>query len=209
MSILDKLASSLGRRDEGPNQELAKKITTTKDKKAVKELIENLNNKNKDIQSDCIKVIYEIGELSPGLIADYGKELVVLLDSKNNRLQWGAMTALNAITKEVPDLIFAALAKIIAVADKGSVITNDHCVAVLIKLCAVKKYETSAFSLLNERLLKSPTNQLPMYAENTLPAINSKNKAQFIKTLNSRLKDIEKETKRKRVEKVIKKLQVD
>ena len=45
-----------------------------------------------------------------------------------------------------------------------------------------------------------------MYAENALPIINDKNKAIFIKTLNSSLSDIEKETKRIRVEKVIKKL---
>jgi lipoate-protein ligase A len=59
---------------------------------------------------------------------------------------------------------------------------------------------------LNERLTKSPTNQLPMYAENTLPVIDETNKAAFIKTLQSRLADIEKDTKRIRVEKVIKKL---
>ena len=45
-----------------------------------------------------------------------------------------------------------------------------------------------------------------MYAENALPIINDKNKAAFIKTLNSRLPDIEKDTKRIRVEKVLKKL---
>ncbi|MCB0545469.1 MAG: hypothetical protein KDC70_18225, partial [Saprospiraceae bacterium] len=60
MSILDKLSTSLNRRDEVPNQELAKKILKTKDKKAIKELAENLENKNKGIQSDCIKVLYEI-----------------------------------------------------------------------------------------------------------------------------------------------------
>lgn len=64
MSIIDQLASSLGRRDEVPNQELAEKIAAAKDKKAVKDLVDNLANKNKDIQSDCIKVLYEIGERS-------------------------------------------------------------------------------------------------------------------------------------------------
>ena len=91
-------------------------------------------------------------------------------------------------------------------ADKGSVITNDHCVNILIKLGATKEYADNAFSLLNERLLKSPTNQLPMYAENAMPIINDKNKTIFINTLTSRLGEIEKDTKRIRVEKVIKKL---
>jgi hypothetical protein len=74
-------------------------------------------------------------------------------------------------------------------------------------LAAVKKYAEDAFQLLLERLKISPVNQLPMYAENALPAIDENNKAIFINTLTARLGEIEKETKRARVEKVIKKLQ--
>lgn len=208
MSVIPKLASSLDRRDEVPNQELAKQIATKKDKKAVKELIDNLNNKSKDIQNDCIKVLYEVGEINPSLISDYAKEFIALLDNKNNRLQWGAMTAINTITLENPKVIYASLVKIITAADRGSVITKDYGVNILIKLCSLKQYADNAFSLLIEQLLSSPTNQLPMYAEKAMPIINDKNKALFIKTLTSRLGDIEKDTKRKRVEKVIKKFSV-
>jgi uncharacterized protein YfcZ (UPF0381/DUF406 family) len=207
MSVINKLASSLNRRDEIPNQELAAAIAGANDKKAVQELVENLNNKSKDLQSDCIKVLYEIGTLKPALIANHVNSFIELLGNKNNRLQWGAMTALHAITSEKPDAVYNALPTIIAVADKGSVITNDHCVGILIKLAAVKKYAEDAFQLLLERLKISPTNQLPMYAENALAVIDENNKAIFIKTLTARLGEIEKETKRARVEKVIKKLQ--
>ena len=86
MSIIGKLASSLNRRDEVPNQELAKLIVYKNDKKAVKELVENLNNKGKAIQNDCIKVLYEIGERKPTMVGNYAKEFITLLDSKNNRL---------------------------------------------------------------------------------------------------------------------------
>ena len=85
MTVIDKLATSLNRRDEVPNQELAKQIASSNDKKAVKELVENLNNKNKGIQSDCIKVIYEIGMLKPNLIAGFANDFLKLLDNKNNR----------------------------------------------------------------------------------------------------------------------------
>jgi HEAT repeat protein len=206
MSILNKLASSLDRRDEVPNQELAKQIAAKGDKKAVKELVENLSNKNKDIQSDCIKVLYEIGAIDPSLIASYYKDFLALLDSKNNRLQWGAMTALSSITLENPKAIAASLPKIMEASDKGSVITKDHAVNILIRLGSLKAYADSAFALLNEQLLKSPVNQLPMYAENAIGIINDKNKKQFIQTLTARLPDIDKDSKRKRVEKVIKKL---
>ena len=206
MSIINKLASQQNRRDEIPNQQFAKEIAAAGDKKAVKELFENLTNKDKGIQSDCIKVIYEIGEQKPKLIAGFANELIELLSNKNNRLQWGAMTALHSITGEAPKAVYGALPQIIDVADKGSVITNDHCVGILVKLCGMKEYAEDVFPLLNERLIKSPTNQLPMYAENALPVITEKNKAVFIKTLTLRLGEIEKDTKRIRVEKVIKKL---
>ncbi len=206
MSIIEKLASSLNRRDQLPNQELAKDIVLSKNKKAVKELVENLSNK-KAIQNDCIKVLYEIGEQEPKLIADYIHEFVEQLGSKNNRLQWGAMTALGTITNERPKEIYTILPTILEVADKGSVITKDHAVTILIKLCATKNYADGAFTLLTEQLLKSPTNQLPMYAERAVPIVNEKNKTLFVKTLTSRLNDIEKDTKRKRVEKVIKKFE--
>src|SRR6266513_422108 len=98
MTVLDKLATALNRRDEVPNQELAKEIVRSNDRRAVKELIENLAHKDKNIQSDCIKVLYEVGEREPALIAPYYNEFGKLLDSKNNRLVWGAMTALDSIT---------------------------------------------------------------------------------------------------------------
>lgn len=206
MTIISKLASSLSRRDEVPNQELAKQIISKNDREAIKELVENLNNKSKDIQHDCIKVLYEIGEKKPTLIADYTKEFISLLDHKNNRMQWGAMTALNTITLENPKIIYSALTKIINATESGSVITRDHCVNILINLCSLKEYTSKAFPLLIEQLLVSPTNQLAMYAEKAMPIITDKNKVTFIKILTSRLKDFEKETKRKRVEKVIEKL---
>lgn len=204
MSILPLLATSLKRRDEVPNQELAKQIADKKDKKAVQELVDNLANKSKDIQHDCIKVLYEIGVLNPSLISGYAKEFIALLTHKNNRLQWGAMTAIYSITTENPKLVYDALPKIMDCIDKGSVITKDYGVNILIALCSVKQYAENAFALLIEQLVSSPTNQLPMYAERAAVIINDKNKTLFVKTLTARLDDIEKEPKRKRIEKVIK-----
>ncbi|WP_136608717.1 hypothetical protein [Paenibacillus dokdonensis] len=206
MTIIDKLATSLGRKDEAPNQELAQYIASEDDRGAVKELVDNLYNRDKNIQSDCIKVLYEIGDFKPSLIAEYVNEFVALLDHRNNRLVWGAMTALDAITLENPEAIYSTLAKIVDVADNGSVITRDHGVRILIKLCSVQPYADHAFDLLVQQLKICPTNQLPMYAENAVSIVNDANRAVFIETLLSRLDDIEKDTKRKRVEKLIKKL---
>ena len=205
MQAIDRLSSALGRKDEVPNQELAKAITTAKDTAAVTALIENLHNKNKSIQSDCIKVIYEIGAIAPALIAKYDKELLELLENKNNRLQWGTMTALSTIVREKPESIFRHLPKLVAVAEKGSVITRDSLVAILLSLAAVPQYAADAFDLFCEQLMKCPLNQLPMYAENALPVINQANKETFTRILVSRLGDLEKESKIKRLEKVMRK----
>lgn len=45
-----------------------------------------------------------------------------------------------------------------------------------------------------------------MYAENALPIINEQNKAVFKATLTKRIGEVDKESKRKRIEKVLKKL---
>lgn len=203
MTIIHKLAASLNRKDEGPNQELAVAIAEREDVEAVEELISLLNHKDKNIQSDCIKVLYEIGALRPDLIADYDEAFFKLLNHPNNRLVWGAMTALDAITLHHPAAISSGLAQIVDAADKGSVITKDHAVQILIKLCSLESYAGHAFPLLLAQIRQCPTNQLPMYAENATVIINDNNRSAFIDTLATRLSEIDKESKRKRLEKVI------
>ena len=206
MGIISKLASSLNRKDEVPNQELAQQIIKSNDKKAINELVENLSNKDTKIQSDCIKVLYEIGVHKATLIAGYDKEFIALLENKNNRLVWGAMTALDCITSLKPKCIHKNLTKILTAAAKGSVITKDHGVNIIIKLAADKNFTNNSLTLLLDQLKTCATNQLPMYAENAIPVITDKYKKDFIKVLSSRLSEIEKESKQKRVRKVIKQL---
>lgn len=206
MSIIPLLATSLNRRDELPNQDLAAQIATRKDAAAIEELMDHLQyHKNKNIQHDCIKVLYEIALLEPSLVARYIPNFIDLLQHQNNRLQWGAMTALSALAPQNTKAVFAALPQIVAAADNGSVITRDHCVEILMTLCAVKMYAEPAFILFTEQLKTCPVNQLPMYAEKAIPVINDLNRGVFVKTLSSRLDEVEKESKRKRIEKVIKK----
>lgn len=206
MSVIDKLATSLDRRDEVPNQELARDIAAANDKAGVKELIALLDHKSKDIQHDAIKVLYEIGALKPKLISPYAETFMKLLEHKNNRLQWGAMTAISTIVGEDPGTLFRSLPKIVEVANKGSVITRDYAVNILLQFCGMKQYAKDAFPIFLEQLAGSPPNQVPMYAENAAPVIQDNQKAQFIKVLESRLDDIEKDSKKKRVEKVLKKM---
>lgn len=207
MSIIPLLATSLQRRDEIPNKELATQIAAKKDIQAIAELMDHLlHHKNKNIQHDSIKVLYEIAVLNPALVAGYIPHFIGLLEHSNNRLQWGAMTALSALAPHNTSAVYAALPKIIAAADRGSVITRDHCMEILMTLSTVKAYAENVFILFAEQLKTCPVNQLPMYVEKALPVIHSSNRDVFVKTVSSRLEEVEKESKRKRIEKVLKKI---
>lgn len=206
MNATDLLACSLNQRSDIPNQELADEIIRSECADWVKELVGNLNHKDKNIQSDSIKTLYEIGlRGKPELIAPYFSEFGALLKSKNNRLVWGAMIALDLISELVPEDVFKLLPNIMKAIDKGSVITIDHGVVILAKLSAVKSCEPTTFPLLVEQLNRCPIKQLPMYAERSLMTINAGNRHQFIALLTNRLSEVEKDSQKVRIEKVVKK----
>jgi hypothetical protein len=207
MTVLNQLASSRNRRDEVPNQELAFEIVRKDDSNSVKELVDNLSNKNRAIQSDCIKVLYEIGERRPSLIARYYREFGALLESNNNRLAWGAMIALDSITHEEPKSVYSLLPKLLAGARTWSVISRDHAVGILAKLGTLEQYAEKCIPLLIDQLSSCPNNQFPMYAERSLPAITTKHYKAFHSTLVSRLKQLEKDSQKKRVIKLINRIE--
>jgi hypothetical protein len=206
MSVLSKLATALNRKDEIPNVALAEEIVRKNDGSAVSELVANLSNRDKNIQSDCIKVLYEIGERDPKLIAKHWSAFGELLGSANNRLVWGAMTALDQIALEAPQHVFGLLTEIRTAAETGSIITRDHAVGILIKLGTLKQYASACFPLLIDQLKNCPNNQLPMYAEMSLAVATDKNKSALHRTIAQRMDRLEKETQKNRVQKVLNRL---
>jgi len=191
MSVLDKLAHSLSRRDEVPNQELARDLAAKKDKKGIREIVENLWNKDKNIQADCIKVLYEVGYIEPKLIADYAEDFVKLLKSRNNRLAWGGMTALAETAKANPEAVFKHLDEIKKAKETGSVITVDSAVSTLAWTAAANdKYNKAIFPYLLKHLSSCRPKEVPQHSEKTMPAVNASNKADFIKVLEKRMEDL-------------------
>ena len=191
MSVLNRLASSMGRRDETPNQELARDLAAHKDRAGIREIVENLGNRDKNIQADCIKVLYEVGSLEPTLINDYVDVFVKLLRSKNNRLAWGGMTALAEVAKANPDAVFKHLDEIKKAKETGSVITVDHAISTLAYTAAAKEeYNKVIFPYLMEHLAGCRPKEVPQHSERTLPAINTSNKTGFINVLEKRSEDL-------------------
>ena len=135
MSVLGRLASALGRNDERPNVELAEELAAAPDAAAVAELAAALDGPVA-VANDAIKVLNELGARRPELVAMHLPAFLALLSSKNNRNVWGALQAIETITALQPDAVLPELPRIIAAADKGSVIAKDKAVAILVKLAA-------------------------------------------------------------------------
>jgi hypothetical protein len=87
--VLERIAFFQNKRDEVPHQHLAKELAETENREGIKEIAANLQSKNPNVKSDCLKVLYEIGYLKPALIANYTSDFLALLKSKNNRMVWG------------------------------------------------------------------------------------------------------------------------
>ncbi|HJR79629.1 MAG TPA: hypothetical protein VJ821_06125 [Anaerolineales bacterium] len=191
MSVIPRLASSLGRRDEIPNQELARDLVANQDTAGIHEVVENLWNKDKNLQADCIKVLYEIGYLEPELIADYAEDFVKLLRSKNNRLVWGSMTALAEVARADPNLVFRYLEEIKKAKETGSAITVDNAISALATLAAANdKYNTAIFPYLLRHLSSCRPKEVAHHSEKILQAVRQSNKADFVKTLEKRMEDL-------------------
>ena len=191
MTALERIAHFQNRRDEVPNQELARDLASTKDRDGVCEIAENLWNANKGIQADCIKVLYEIGCIDPGLVAEYAEDFIKLLHSRNNRLAWGGMIALGTVAELRPQAVIAHLDEIEKAMDRGSVITVDNGVQALARAASKnEKYAREIIPYLLEHLRTCRPKDVPQHAEKSLPAINATNKARFIGVLNARLQDL-------------------
>ena len=191
MSVLNQLASANASHSDVPNQELAKSLAESRDLAGIKELADNLQNKNKDIASDCIKTLYEIGYLNPELIQEHVDSFLKILHSRNNRLVWGGMIALSTIADKKSREIFGQFGFIAEQLKNGSIITVDNAVLVLAKISAVNKdYEKAIFPILLQHLKGYMARQIPQHAEKTLWAVNPDNREPFIGTLEGRMNEM-------------------
>lgn len=187
MSALDKIAYSLNRRDEVPNQELARKLAAAKDRAGIQEIAVNLWNQNKNIRSDCLKVLYEIGYIAPDLIAGYVDDFLKLLQAKDNRLIWGAMIGLATIADLRTKEIWRHVDEVIGATESGSLITVVWGVKVLSSVAAAdKKYLHKIFPFLLTQLQTCLPRDVPLHAESISRLVGKSNRKEFVAVLESR-----------------------
>lgn len=191
MSVLDKIATLKGVKNDIPNQELAKELVSSRDAAGIKEIAGNLNNRDKNIQSDCIKILYEIGYLDPRLISGYTKDFLVLLKNKQNRLVWGAMIALSTIAVIEADAIHAQRNLIVNALENGSVITADNAVKVLAGVSSANTdYNKELFPHILAHLKTCIPREVAQHSESALIAVNKDNKEAFLEVLKAREEDL-------------------
>ncbi|MBC3759862.1 hypothetical protein H7U19_15725 [Hyunsoonleella sp. SJ7] len=207
MNVINQLSSSQGQKGNDTNIALAKDIATTENNDAIRELVENLENKGKKIQADCIKTLYETAYIKPALIADYYSEFLGLLGSKNNRLVWGGMIALSTIADLKPKELFESIDLISDTVNKGSVITVDAGVQIFAKLNTYPEYQDKVENLLTDLLWNCPIKQLPQYMEKAAVSISKHNKEIYQRIITERKVECEKESQVKRLDKVLKQME--
>ena len=188
MSAIDQIATAMGRRDEVPNQELAKSLAESGDTCGIAEIAAGLQRPDKAVQADCIKVLYEIGHLRPDLVSAYASAFLKLLSSKNNRLVWGGMIALSTVAPLAADVIFKRADDIIGVMERGSVITVESGVKTLAMVAAANpRYAEQLFPYLLNHLKTCREKDVPQHAEHVLAAVNTGNKDAYIAVIARRL----------------------
>ena len=204
--MIEKLACKLGRNDEAPNIEIAEELCRSGDTAGLKEIVDGFIGTDKAVANDCIKVLYEIGERRPELIAGYASEFISRLRSKNNRLAWGSMTALAKIVEEAPKPIFEKLSVVTAAYEGGSVIAVDNSISVFAGLCkSDESYAKEALPILIAHLRKCRPKDVPQHAERASVCFNDNNADAFAEVLEKRLPNLT-ATGQSRVKKLLKKL---
>jgi hypothetical protein len=191
MTVLERIAYYQGRRDEVPNQQLARSLARRKDTAGIKEIARNLGNPNRNIQSDCLKVLYEIGYLDPALIAGYAGQFLGLLASKNNRMVWGSMIALGTIAPLRARVIGSRLDEVLAALDRGTLITVVWGVRTLAGVAGgSRSYRPQILPYLLHQLETCLARDVPTHALSCLPAIDQGSRARFLAVLERRKADL-------------------
>jgi len=204
MSVLNEIAWFQNRRDEVPNQVLAKKLAKNNDIDGIAEIARNLWNSEANIQGDCIKVLYESAYINPQLAAPYVDDYLALLKQRNNRLVWGGMIAIAAVAALKVNQLIEHEAEIRSAMEKGSLITVDNAVKTLAILAAQNAdYRRQVFPYLLQHLDGSRALDFPRYAEFIAPAVDEDNRAGFSAVLEKHLPGLS-AARAARVKKVLK-----
>lgn len=186
-STIQKIAWFQHIRSEIPNQQLACELAKFKDENGINEIATGLSHREKNVRSDCLKVLYEIGYMDPALIAPFVHQFLQLFRSKDNRMVWGAMIALATISRLRPAEIWADINFLIGIFNKGTVITRVWGIRLFAGLAAENNaYAQVLFPVMLHTLETCIPRDVPTHVESMLPAINPGNSELILQLLKAR-----------------------
>jgi hypothetical protein len=191
MSVLARTAWGVGRRDEVPNQDLARELAAAEDREGIAEVAGALGSKNAVLRSDCIKVLYETGYLAPQLIVPYLDSFLRLLGDRENRMVWGGMIALGTIAPLCAEQLFAVREQIVPFLAKGTVITIDNAVKVLSVVAADRPdYGDQLWPVLERHLATCRAQDVARHAEVVHAAITLARRDDYVGLLLRRMPEL-------------------
>jgi hypothetical protein len=207
MSLISRLASQQGRRDEEPNKDLARELVEGDNIEGIRHIGENLWNADRRIQIDCLAVLEQVGLLAPELIEDYIPDFLRLAFSGDNRLVWAAMINLALVADRKPREIFEHYDDLVNVMENGSVIVRDNGIKILARVASANvEYNRTIFPFLIEQLHTCRSKSVPQYAESMEVAVTPGNQAQYLAILNQRY-DTLSAAQQRRVRRILKALE--
>jgi len=208
MSIINKLSSRIGKREEGPNIGVAK--LCVENPSYLDEIRDNLHSKDKKLQGDCAEVFTEVAKIKPELTAKYIDDLLSMPDTKNNRALWESLVSISLVAHLKVDRIYPHREKLLHLAKTGSVIVVDGAVSTLGKVAAQSdEYSKEIFPELLQILKGVIPRDIPRIAEYIMPAVrrNSFFKDQMRIVLEKRLPECMNKSAINRVRKLLKSLE--
>lgn len=207
MSISEKLAYSLGRKDQEPNKLLAQEIADNEDEKQLIELIDFIkSNPHRRLQMDAALTVAYVGDLKPKMLIPHVPFLLEKLSDPIDRVAWGSMIALSHVSPLVIDEMYDNLTTILDAMDMGSIVGRDHGYQILVNLYTVDQYASDMLYILLEQIRKAPPNQLGQYTERLAEVIQTEDKQKLIDALEERRLELSNEHHLKRLTKNLKKL---
>ena len=206
LDIIDRFSSSQGRRDQGPNQELAAEIVEQKDLTLLGKVLEVIDlNPSERIVNDAVMTLMAISEQDPNLLATSVPIWLDLLKSRSNRQVWGSMVILSHLAPLKYSELRQHLLLILESMDMGSVVGRDHGYSILCEFYRHDK-DKEIWPLMTEQLLKSPPNQFGQYIEKTMEVLRKQDREELIRILEIRLDELDHPNHRKRALKNLKQL---
>lgn len=207
MTIAHRLAGKCTPRSEARNIQLAEEICADEDHEAIAELGVLLDSGRKKQRHDSLKALYEVGLRKPELVVPQLENLFDQLEDRDNRVLWSSIYCLMTITPLVPGKVFDGLPLILAACERTSIIGEDKTMFLLVELCSREPYHKATLEPLLAHIGAAATNQFPTYAERAEPCLQGSERERLAKLIRSR-KDLDKyPAKRKKMDKLLKKLE--